>query len=677
MNFNLKPKLNLSLIQTLSVIFVSIILLVITLSLTSVKGIERVGQQFNQLSEQALPLAFNNARLTQTILEQVKLLGYGIRTGDEASLAAIRSQVSLSENRSNSELQTLKVLSDSLGKEFAAANNQELFQDIVELHHLSDTILTTQLTLLKQNQTIHEASGSFRYGLSSIGPEMNRIASILAQDNPDAADAANRFISSASAMESTFLMLMMEKDLNQAQKYLKELKTRMAGIELAYDDFKEWHPDIVDFASLTAPFDMVKSGFKPGAVLEQILAKLQAAQSQNEQFGQVSAVAQKIIALLNQVSRTTQKLITHREEAVAATIQTTRMIQILAGLTLVGLILASWSGLRVWINRGLNNITHHLAILTDHDFRQQVGLRGPLEMKEITAQLNRVIDSTGESLAIVTRNCETLYQTAELSYDAAEQSNQSLSAQNQSLQDMVSTVSQLETSIREIASVTSDSYADACNAVDHADKGVKTIAQSIDCLQSLDTTLIVNEKAMHELDERVAQIRKMVDLISGIADNTNLLALNAAIEAARAGEQGRGFAVVADEVRKLASDTSMQTTNIRSIMNELTAAADQSRQAASDSRKEMSVALGAGDEVKATFAAIERSVEHIRARVEQITVATEEQERATADVSQAISHLSSQGRQTKDQLDAMVESSEQVADIAGHQQAMLHKYQFS
>ncbi|MFA0350752.1 methyl-accepting chemotaxis protein, partial [Vibrio sp. 10N.222.55.C6] len=73
------------------------------------------------------------------------------------------------------------------------------------------------------------------------------------------------------------------------------------------------------------------------------------------------------------------------------------------------------------------------------------------------------------------------------------------------------------------------------------------------------------------------QIREMVDVISGIAENTNLLALNAAIEAARAGDQGRGFAVVADEVRKLASGTSQQTTNIRNMMNELVAAADRSR----------------------------------------------------------------------------------------------------
>ncbi|EGQ8410637.1 methyl-accepting chemotaxis protein [Vibrio cholerae] len=668
---------NLSLTQTLGAVFLCITILMISLSVTSLRGIERVGAQFNQLSEQALPFALNNAALTQNFLEQVKYLGYGTRSQSEQELNQVLNEWQKLDAQAGDEITRLQQNVQLLSSAEAVQQAEQLQREILHFQQLAQSILKLQQLQLSKTAQISEQAKQFRYGLSSIGPEMGRISSFLAVDNPEAMDAANRFTASASAMESAFLLLFIEEEMSAAQKYLQELKNRVAGLELAFDDFKEWYPEIKDYASLTAPYEMVLAGFQAQAVIEQIINKLEDAQQQNKDFASAAEVAQQLVTQLNQWSTLAQQHIVQGKQEVTSTISAVTLTQQISGTLLVLAILAVWFGLRRWIGRALNNITRHLAQLTQHKLNHRLDLVGPQDFQNVAAQLNQVIVSTHESLALVTRNCETLYQTAELSHGSAEQSNQSLAAQNQALLTMAATINQLDASIREIAGVSHDSYTDSVEAAEHSAQGVKVIGQNQQRLQALETTLAVNDAAMSELNQRVTSIREMVDMISGIADSTNLLALNAAIEAARAGEQGRGFAVVADEVRKLASDTSKQTTNIRDMMNELVNAASKSRQAVDESRKEMVTALQSSEEVKSTFMQIERAVAHIRTRVEQITQATEEQKRATADVNKAVAQISEQGQETKRQLDAMLESAEQVAEIAGHQQAMLHKYELN
>ncbi|MGR5233070.1 methyl-accepting chemotaxis protein [Vibrio rotiferianus] len=662
-----RSSISLSLIQTITITFVTILALVIALSASSFKGMERVGVEFDDLSTKALPMAMANAALTKNVLEQIKLLNVGMQVTEPNQLSLIRAQ--LIELAS----QTNELVNQTSGVDFHLS--QMLAENLDDLHSITTVVLSTQASVIQIQAEINSELSEFRYGLSSIGPEMNRISSFLSIDNSESADAANRFIASASSMESTFLLMMMQTELEEAEQEYRELRNRIAGIHLAYDDFKAWHPEISEFTSLSAPYEMVQAGFEEGGLLHRILGKLQQTEKQKVDLERASQLSNHTIALLSQVAEAARNLIDDRERIVQLTIKEASFIVVMSCSLLACLIVISWVGIRAWVNRGLNNITYELSLLTEHDLRSNAVAIGPREMKEIARKLNQVIDSTHESIALVTRNCETLYQTAEISYEAAEQSNQGLSSQNEALICMVTTVKQLEASIKEIAVITAASFEDSQAATNSTMKGVEVVDQNRERLASLAQALTANEDSMLELDQRVKKIYEMVEVISSIAENTNLLALNAAIEAARAGEQGRGFAVVADEVRKLASETSQQTTNIREMMKELVAAAEGSRRAVIDSREEMTRALQSSDDVKIVFSDINVAVKHIQQRIEQISVATEEQDRATADVSRSITRISEQGELTKLRLDSMVENSEQVAEIAGHQQAMLHKYQ--
>ncbi|HHF3229773.1 TPA: methyl-accepting chemotaxis protein [Vibrio diabolicus] len=662
-----RSRTSLSLIQAVSATFLTIIALVIALSVSSFKGMEQVGEQFEDLSQKALPIAMANAKLTRNVLEMVKLLNHGMQITEPKELPLIKEQIDSLATQSKSLVGEASGVAEQL--------SEELDTNLARLHNITQSILLKQSSVIKIQMDIDAGVGGFRYGLSSIGPEMNRISSFLSAENPESSDAANRFIASASSMESTFLVMMMHSELSKAEKEYREMRNRIAGINLAYEDFQSLHPEVSEYASLTAPYEMVKQGFSEKGVLRLILAKLEQGELQRSEFKQASILADETMQLLDQISQAAGELIADKESVVNDTIQSVSVMIVFAACVISFIILVTWFSLKSWTNRGLRNVLTRLSALTEHDFRYNADEVGPYELKEVARKLNQVIDSTHDSIQTVTRNCEMLYQTAEVSHSAAEQTSDGLTTQNEALASMITTITQLEASIREIATVTNASSQDSMLATQHTEKGVQVVEQNRERLESLESSLDMNEQSMLELDQRVKQIREMVDVISGIADNTNLLALNAAIEAARAGEQGRGFAVVADEVRKLASDTSQQTTNIRAMMSELITAAERSRQAVSDSREEMAHALHSSNDVKSTFSDINLAVKHIQERVEQISVATEEQERATADVSQSINNISDLGERTKLQLESMVESSEQVAEIAGHQQAMLHKYE--
>ncbi|QQX79223.1 methyl-accepting chemotaxis protein [Shewanella sp. KX20019] len=211
---------------------------------------------------------------------------------------------------------------------------------------------------------------------------------------------------------------------------------------------------------------------------------------------------------------------------------------------------------------------------------------------------------------------------------AAEVSERALNSVAQQKAEIAS----VATAATEMAHTSQEMAASAQRASDFADKaqtesieGGAIVAQATQGMQSLSVQVIEAAKVVKQLRTRSEQIGEVLNVIRGIAEQTNLLALNAAIEAARAGEQGRGFAVVADEVRTLASRTQDSTANIQEIIQTLQQNANEAEQVMEAGVEQANIGQDLTAKVEIALDSITGAIEAIQQQTIEISAAVGQQ----------------------------------------------------
>lgn len=193
------------------------------------------------------------------------------------------------------------------------------------------------------------------------------------------------------------------------------------------------------------------------------------------------------------------------------------------------------------------------------------------------------------------------------------------------------TMNQMQNSIQQIAAATNQIAKSAQgisglvqNARGIVDTGSESVAQVIDKFGVVQHTMEITGESIDKLNKRSLEIAEILNLISKIADQTNLLALNAAIEAARAGEAGRGFAVVADEVRKLAESSSNSVGKIATIVKEIQTDTANVSTSSINSLQEAKSVFALTEKMNEGYGKIVESIKGIHKEVEQIAAISEE-----------------------------------------------------
>lgn len=294
------------------------------------------------------------------------------------------------------------------------------------------------------------------------------------------------------------------------------------------------------------------------------------------------------------------------------------------------------------------------------DALNQIGIQGSVAIggvKKEVENLTAGMEETNASSEEVASTASTLAQSSNSVSMLAERSNNGVNQTLRAMEDLSNTVSSVASKAEQASSMakqTVDLSEKGVTLAGKAEKGMEGIMESVDQTSGIIT----------DIAGQMEEIGKIVDVITGIAEQTGLLALNAAIEAARAGDAGMGFAVVADEVKSLALESQKSAENIAGIIGNL----QKKSQLVSDSMKTSAAEVKIGNEAVSetllVFNQIVDAINVVHNNMTEVAGATEEQAAAVEEITASVNEVGSLVQQTaKEAVDSAAATEEVTASI--------------
>ena len=333
-------------------------------------------------------------------------------------------------------------------------------------------------------------------------------------------------------------------------------------------------------------------------------------------------------------------------------------------LLLVGLLVGIFTSITV--SRSIVNPIAGLdKMIVNVDKSNNLTLRvseeGNDEISEIAHAFNHLLKGFQTTLGNVRNANNQIADSLNSTSAISEQTNSAIKQQKDETEHLATAMSEMSLTVNEIAKNTTQTSVDSNAAIQQVNTGSQAMQGTIATIQNLAGVIDKTGGTINDLEQRTIDISSVLDVISGIAEQTNLLALNAAIEAARAGEQGRGFAVVADEVRALASRTQDATGEITKMIDQLQQGSKHAVSSMTESQNHVANAVEQASSAGDSLNIIAEVIERISSMSAQIATAAEEQGAVSIEISRNVESINVASEQTSD---AAAQSSKSNYDLA-------------
>jgi methyl-accepting chemotaxis protein len=402
---------------------------------------------------------------------------------------------------------------------------------------------------------------------------------------------------------------------------------------------------------------------------------------QSSQIERVSTANGQFAVLVNPVKDYSGKVIGVLEVSMDRSTYVTALNQarmvtlgVSALAIMIGLVLAYFISqtITVPINSAVNAMRD--IAQGEGDLTCRLPQAGNNEIAALAGAFNQFAAKVQAMVQQVRSSVEQISAASEEMSSITDQTSKEVIRQQSETAQVATAMNEMTATVQEVANHAALAASSAQSADKQTQDGRKVMQHTLHTIQSLAQEVENGALVISRLSEESTKIGSVLDVIRGIAEQTNLLALNAAIEAARAGEQGRGFAVVADEVRTLASRTQASTLEIQSMIERLQAGTRDAVKAMEQGQSQAQQGLQQAAQAESSLQTISNSVTNINDMNIQIATAAEEQSSVAEEINRNIVNISQSADATAEGAKQTASAGDELAKLAVRLQTLVGQF---